>query len=176
MKKSNRILFIVIAFMAFSCATSQAQIVMNTHRNFVFGEEGQFFSRTPNSLSVSANKKAEMNFNKLYSKASGAEWSALKDNTLLCRFSMNEILYRAFYTTNGKWIATISGYDGAHLHREVYNQVKRIYYDARIVFVNQIDQADAKPVYVVELRDEKSIKKVRVQGDDMEELSEFINP
>lgn len=174
MKKSNRILFIVIAFMAITAA-SYAQIAMNNYRRFVFGEGDRFLSGSVSGSSASVNKKAEMHFNKAYSKASGAEWSTLKDNTLLCRFSMHDILYRAFYTKNGKWLATVSGYDGAHLSREVYNQVKRIYYDARIVFVNQIDQLDSKPVYVIELRDEKSIKKVRVQGDDIDELSEFTN-
>jgi hypothetical protein len=171
MKKLNRILFGVISLLIFSWIGSRAQIAMNNPHHSVIAEDARFFS--PNTLSASLYRKAEKNFNKIYQQAFDMDWSSLEGNTLLCRFSMQGIFYRAFYTVGGKWLYTVSSYDAAHLNKDVYDEVKKVYYNSNIVFVNQIDQENAETIYIVEVQDEKSIKKVRVQGDEFLVISEF---
>lgn len=119
------------------------------------------------------NHKALNNFNRDYPAAVGAEWSTLGDKSLVCRFYLNDILYRAFYTPHGQWAGSVSGYDAGKLDKGVYEKVKSVYYNSTIEFVNQVDLTNGKTVYIVEVQDEKTIKKVRVDGDEMEILTEL---
>jgi hypothetical protein len=119
------------------------------------------------------NLKAERNFEKDYQRTREAEWSTLNDKSLMCRFFMNDILYRAFYTAHGQWMYTISGYDASKLNEAVRDRIKSVYYNSGIVFVNQIDIVGGKTIYIVEIHDEKSIRKLRVDGEEMEIVQEF---
>jgi hypothetical protein len=82
-------------------------------------------------------------------------------------------LYRAFYTPHGNWMYTISGYDGSKLDSGVADKIKSVYYNSRIVYVNQIDKVNGKTVYVFEIQDGKSIKKLRVDDDEIEIVQEL---
>ncbi len=91
----------------------------------------------------------------------------------MCRFFMNNILYRAFYTAHGQWIYTTSGYNASKLDKGLWDRIKSVYYNSSIVFVNQIDIVNGKTIYIVEIQDDKSIRKLRVDDDDMEIVQEF---
>lgn len=173
MKKVNLILPAVIAFMTLTFAESHAQIVMNSPLASSSNEEGRY-SKSATNTSAVVNLKAEKQFKKEYPQSREAEWSALSDHSLVCRFSMNNIIHRAIYTPQGQWKYTTSGYTAGKLNKAVYDKVKTVYYNSNIVFVNQIDLADGGIIYIVELQDDKSIKKVRVEGDEMEVVQEFI--
>jgi hypothetical protein len=169
MKKSNLVLFVAMAFMSLTFVTSHAQVAMNSPRTFLGSEEGLFL-KSKTGTSGTVNLKAEKNFQKDYHRTSGAEWSTLSDNTLVCRFFMNNILYRAFYAAQGQWKYTISGYDASKLDKNVYDKIKSVYYNSRIVFANQIDMVNGKTIYIVEIHDEKSIRKVRIDNTNEEEM------
>ncbi len=173
MKKLNLILPVVIAFMTLTFAKSYAQIVMNSPLTSSPGEEDKF-SKSIGKSSTVVNLKAEKEFKKVYPQTRDAEWFALNDNSLVCRFKMNDITHRAIYTAQGQWKYTTSSYDAGKLNKVIYDKVKSVYYNSNIVFVNQIDLVDGGIIYIVELQDEKSIRKVRVEGDEMEVVQEFI--
>lgn len=172
MKKLNLILLAAITLMSMTLVTSHAQVAMNRRRVSSTGENG-IFSNSKSGTSTTLNLKAERNFKKDYHQTSGAEWSTLSDNSQVCRFFMNNILYRAFYTAHGQWIYTASGYDAGKLNKGVYDRIKSVYYNSNIVFVNQIDMVIGKTIYIVEIQDEKSIRKLRVDDDEMEIVQEF---
>ena len=172
MKKSNLILFNAIILMSVTLGTSHAQSATNSSKTS-FAYDASLFSKPKSSTSAAVNLKAERNFKKDYQQASGAEWSTLDDHSLMCRFSMNNIRYRAFYTAHGQWISTVSSYDASKLNKGVYDKIKSVYYNSRIVFANQIDVVNGNTIYVVEIQDENSIKKLRVDGDEMEIVQEF---
>jgi hypothetical protein len=173
MKKSISILLVTSIFMSLTFITTQAQTAMKSNQASSFDEDG---IATFKSLDLAAvNDKAEKNFKKDYHQTSAAEWSVLEDNSLMCRFVMNDIRYRAFYTAHGQWIYTTAGYDATKLDKAVYDKIKRVYYNSSIVFVNQIDMVNGETIYIVEIRDEKSIRKIRVNDDDMEVVQEFDN-
>ncbi len=172
MKKSNLILLVAIIFMSMTSVTTHAQIAMNDSRGSSTNEDGIVVA--PRSGTVATvNKKAESSFKKVYQLASAAEWSILNNKSLVCRFYLNNILYRAFYTPQGNWTYTISGYDGRMLDKGVADRIKRIYYNSTIVYVNQVDLVSEKTFYIVEIQDKNSIKKLRVNEDEMEVIQEF---
>jgi hypothetical protein len=172
MKKSNLILSTAIILMSMTSVASRAQVVMNSSRAASSDEDG-FYVNPKSAKSATLNLKAEKNFKKDYHQASGAEWSVLGDHSLMCRFSMNNIPYRAFYTAHGQWISSVASYDASKLDKGVYDKIKSVYYNSTIVFVNQIDQVSGQTIYIVEIQDEKTIRKLRVDGDEMEIAQEF---
>lgn len=172
MKKSIPILLTAIVLMVITGETSLAQVAMNSPKSGSTNEDG-IFLKSGNGISGVVNGKAERNFRKDYPKTTAVEWSTLPDNSLMCRFIMNGIPHRAFYSAHGQWIATVSNYDANKLDKGVYDKIKSIYYNSSIVFVNQIDKVNGKTIYVVEIRDEKSTKKLRVDNDEIEIVGEF---
>jgi hypothetical protein len=55
----------------------------------------------------------------------------------------------------------------------VAERIKSVYYDSKIVYVNQIDLVGGRTFYIVEIHNDKSIRKVRVNDDDVEIVQEF---
>jgi hypothetical protein len=173
MKKSSPILLAAISLMSLTGMTSYAQVAKNNAQAGSTNEDGLFL-KTTNGISGVVNEKAERNFKKDYRNADAVEWSTLQDNSLMCRFSMNNIPYRAFYTSHGQWKYTVSSYDAARLNKGVYDNIKTVYYNSSIVFVNQIDRVNGGTVYIVEIHDEKSIKKLLVDNEGMEIIEYLV--
>jgi hypothetical protein len=173
MKKSFQILLAAIALTSVTWGTSHAQVAINSRQTGSANEDG-IVLKSGNEISGVVNQKAERNFKKDYYKASGAEWTILQDNSLMCRFTINNIRYRAFYTSHGQWKYTISGYDASKLDKGIYDNIKSAYYNSNIVFVNQIDKVRGGTVYIVEIQDEKTIKKLRVDDAGMEIIEDFV--
>lgn len=151
---------------------SHAQVALNGSQTASANKIGTF-SKTRIGTAVAVNLKTERDFKKNYPRTSEAEWSVLSDKSLMCRFFMNNILYRAYYTAHGRWLYTFFSYDASKLKKEVYDKIKSVYYNFNIVFVNQIDLINGKTTYIVEIQDEKSIKKLRVDDDEMEIVQEL---
>lgn len=175
MKNLKFILPVTMILMSMSNLKSQAQVVSGDSRVSVQGESALFASPSSGSVAT-ANLKAVNHFNKDYSLAKDAQWSVFADKSMMCRFYLNNILHRAFYTPRGNWIYTASGYDGSKLNKAVGERIKSVYFDYRIIYADQIDLVNGKTFYIVEIQDEKSIRKIRVNEDDMEIVQEFAKP
>jgi len=173
MKKLNLILLTSIILLTVPFLKGHAQMAINSIPGS--SDDGAVtLSEIPSSSSVAVNQKAEKNFRKDYKQATGAEWYVLSDKSLMCRFFIENILHRAFYTSHGNWQYTISGYDGSKLDNGVADKIKHVYCNSRIVYVDQFDLVDGKTFYIVEIHDAGSIKKVRVNEDEMEVVQEFV--
>ena len=172
MKKSIKILFAAIALASFTGISVYAQIVKTNTQAGSTNEDGLFL-KTTHGISGVVNKKAERNFKKDYRNADAVEWFTLKDNSLMSRFMVNGILHRAFYSSHGQWIATVSSYEANKLDKGLYDKIKSIYYNSSIAYVNQIDQLSGKTIYIVNIQDEKYIRKLRLDGDEIEIVEEF---
>jgi hypothetical protein len=119
------------------------------------------------------NLNAIKNFQHDYKDVTDAEWSVLEDKSFLCRFRKANIPCRASYNPNGRWLFTVSDFSGKQLSQPLHDRVQSVYFNYQITFVNQIDLPDSKTVYLVEIQDEKSIKKVRVTDEDMEVVQDL---
>jgi membrane-associated HD superfamily phosphohydrolase len=172
MEKLNITAIATIILISLFSLNSHAQVAFN-FSEIASADNLASASAHHSATTSSTNAKAEKNFTTNYQSASGTDWTTLADKSLFCRFYMNEIKYRAFYTPHGQWKYTISDYSGNSLDKNLSNQIKKAFYHSSIVFVNQVDMADGKTVYVVEIHDENSIKKLRVEGDEIEVVQEF---
>ncbi len=175
MKNSKFILPLTLILISLTSLKSHAQVVT---RDFRIPSENEtvVFSGSESGTTTTANLKAETNFKKDYTFAREAQWSVFADKSLMCRFYLNNILHRAFYTPRGNWTYTISGYDGSKLNTATANRIKSVYYNFRIVYADQIDLVSDRTFYVVEIQDEKTIRKIRVNENDIEVLQEFPKP
>ena len=172
MKKLNIAAIVTVIMISLFSLNSQAQVAFN-YSEIASADNLANASAHHSSTTKSTNAKAEKKFIATYQSASGTDWTTLADQSLVCRFYMNDIKYRAFYTPNGQWKYTISDYSGNNLEKNLSDQIKKAFYNSSIVFVNQVDMADGKTVYVVEIHDENSIKKLRVEGEEIEVVQEF---
>jgi len=175
MKNLKFILPAALIFISLANTNVHAQTAMNDSRVSA-AAEGPVFSVPESASSATANLKAVTHFNKDYNMAKDAQWLVFADKSLMCRFYLSNILHRAFYTPHGNWIYTTAGCDGSKLNKTVTERIKSVYYDYRIVYADQIDLVNGKTFYIVEIQDEKSIRKLRVNEDDMEVVQEFAKP
>ncbi len=172
MKKSTSLLLTATALLFLTFSEGRAQTAKKTEIK-TFESEALMTSGPINTAGLSALGKAEKSFYKAYPEAIKVEWSTLSDKTSMCRFYVHNNLHRAFYTQNGQWVSTVSSYTGNKLDKKISDNVKSVYYNYDIVFVDQIDMTGNKTIYVVEIQNEKLIRKVRVENDEMEILQEF---
>jgi hypothetical protein len=174
MKNLKFILPATLFVISLAATKSHAQVAMSD-RVAIQGESSGFVSSESIST-ASANLKAVTSFTKDYSLAKEVQWFDLSNKSLMCRFYLNNILHRAFYTSHGNWIYTTSGYDGSKLDKAVAERIKSVYFDYKIVYTDQIDLVNGKTFYIVELQNDRSIRKLRVNEDEMEVVTEFAKP
>lgn len=117
--------------------------------------------------------RAIRNFSKVYKDATDARWESLKDGGYVCRFVQNGVMKRAIYDQRGGWLTTIAGYTEEHLPNDVRRQVRSVYYDYSILYVNEINMPDKPVAYMVQVQDKRSIRIVRVVDGEMEEIQEI---
>lgn len=164
-------------FLSLLFLSADAQTAMNKHfnPNHVDPVKSKIEPTDQNEFidAHAVRSKIVWNFNRAYKSADGAEWMVLKDKGLVCRFYMNNILYRAFYGRNGDWLQTTSGYEADKLDGTVKEMVRSTYRDYAISYVNQIDLPANRIIYLVEVQDSKSIKKIRVAGDEMDVVQDI---
>jgi hypothetical protein len=171
MKKLTFIL-LTTGLVILSLNTSNAQFAMNNEKKFSFSET-MILSEPRSETSEKTFLKAEKKFTKAYPDATMAEWTTLGDKSKMCRFFVNNTPHRAFYQQSGQWISTVSSYDGSKLDKGIRDKIKSAFYNYNIVYADQIDLTGNRTVYVVEIQDEKSIKKVRVDNDEMDIIQDF---
>jgi hypothetical protein len=167
MKKSTFLSLTTTCFLLVFFINCEAQIVMNSNGDLSENKLA-LLSAPASRTNEDVNSKAKNNFTKTYQQATAIEWSALQDNTWVCRFNMHNISSKAFYNSKGQWLGTVSGYDGSKLNNTTRDMVKKVFYDYKIVFVNQVNLAPDKIIYIVEIQDEKYIKKIRIADDEDE--------
>jgi len=172
MKKLTSILLTATVLLFVTFSEGRAQTARKTEIK-TFESEAMVTAEPIKAIALSSLGKAEKSFYKAYPDAIKVEWSILTDKTNMCRFYVHDNLHRAFYTQNGQWVSTVSSYAGNKLDKRISDNVKSVYYNYDIVFVDQIDLAGNKTIYVVEIQNEKLIRKVRVENDEMEILQEF---
>lgn len=175
MKNSKFILPLTVILFSLTSLRGDAQFVA---RDFAIPTENEtpVFSGSESGTTTSANLKAETNFKKDYALARESQWSVFADKSLMCRFYLNNILHRAFYTPHGNWTYTMSGYDGSKLNKATADRIKSLYYNFRIVYADQIDLVRNRTFYIVEIQDEKSICKLRVNDNEIELVQKFDKP
>jgi hypothetical protein len=119
--------------------------------------------------------KAVRLFRMLYGDAANAEWIGTKDNGLVCRFDWMTQQRTAYFNKKGNWLYTIAGCLEDQLPANVRDIAKRNYYDYAFGYSHEISFPGNKTVYLITMQRKDTIKLLRIEGDDLEEIDEFTN-
>lgn len=128
---------------------------------------------------VEINSRALKNFRRDYKDAVNEDWTSIEnggsksEGGYVCRFTLNDVVERAFYDNRGNWKFTIAGYTDEKLAHEIHHIVKSTYYDYAINYVNEINFADGKKVYLVQIKDKNSLKIVRIGDGQLDEIEDY---
>jgi hypothetical protein len=116
--------------------------------------------------------KALREFRKDFPGVNDEQWSEADNGWLLAHFNTPEIRSTAYYDNHGNWQYTFNYYGEDQLPKDVRALVKSTYYDYTISGVQEI-RLQEKIVYIVQLQDAKTWKKVRVMDGDMDLMEDF---
>jgi hypothetical protein len=78
------------------------------------------------------------------------------------------------YDKKGKWIYTVQQYSSSNLDENIIDRVRSVYYQYSVTSIQKVEQPGIDAVYVVRLENTKSIKVIRLTGDDMEVVQDLI--
>jgi hypothetical protein len=97
--------------------------------------------------------KALKNFSKTFKDADNAAWEETGDG-LKAEFTKDGIETNVFFDRKGRWIANVRNYQEDKLPKEIRHQVKSVYYDYNIFYVQEITVGD-KMAYLVKIGRQK---------------------
>jgi len=108
-----------------------------------------------------------------YKNAGNTLWYKV-DNGLIAKFVSGEKSLTITYTSAGRWLYTITGYDEKSMPKEVRSIVKRTYYDFDIVHVAEVQVPDTKShIYLVYVQDAEQINVLRICDGEMQVLYDY---
>jgi hypothetical protein len=117
------------------------------------------------------NTKALKNFSKTFKEATNAQWVET-GNGFKAEFIKEDIVTTVFYDRKGRWVGNVRGFQENKLPKDIRHQVKSIYYDYSISYVQEIT-AGNKTVYLVKIEDKNSMKTIRITEGEMDEYEAF---
>jgi hypothetical protein len=119
------------------------------------------------------SKKALKNFKASFGNQEAATWYQLP-NGFVAHFTVNNIANRSYYDKNGNWLYSTRYYDEKSLPADIRKIVRSTYYDFAITGVQEI-KVEEKIIFLVHVKDEASLKTIRVCEGDMQEIESFKN-
>ena len=114
------------------------------------------------SASVALPVAARLNANK----------TVYKDFTLY-RYSLDGINYKLYYNNRGTWHHSILSYDGASLPASIGDEIKTVYNNYNISWVDELRYPGQAAVYRVQLKKGKKLVIVQVNEEEMEKEAEY---
>ena len=121
-------------------------------------------------------EKASRNFSRDYKGASDVDWTLTKEGGYVCRFTLEGVGKMAFYDSKGNWESTVAGYTEKQMPKDLRRMVLSNYYDHSILYVHEIRMAGRPTVYMVQVKDKRLIKILRVTDGELEEVRELEVP
>ena len=127
---------------------------------------------TGKAILIDINSKAQRHFAKDYQNPSDVRWTVFPFGTRV-HFNSKGKDTKVYYDTKGNPQASVSYYFAKDLSPEIYRQVRSKYFDYKIFVVTEIT-ADNKTVYLVKLEGRNSWKTIRIAGDEMEVVEDYL--
>jgi hypothetical protein len=122
---------------------------------------------------INATDRAKAHFYANYAGARDASWYNLPNKNMYCIFHHGKVVSRVFYDSRGFWLYTLMGYPASNLSQEIKDQVANDYDGYRIVWVNEIQSNQSKPVYMINIENENHIRVIKIAGDEIDEQLAF---
>lgn len=161
----KKIIFILI-LMAIITSVTMAQ-----GSNSSLSNEETPASQKNLSTGVLAQLKAEKDFLRSNKEAENVRWYH-DVKGFFVYYTKEGNKGRSFYNQKGNFIYNVLSYPEQSLPFKIKSWVKMVYYmDYKITHVNEIRQ-DGKTIFLVQITDDKTWKKLRIIDDDMEVIKE----
>lgn len=116
--------------------------------------------------------KAVRSFRNTYLYVDNETWYKVPDGHR-ARFMADGVLYLVTFNKKGKWLHTLRQFDETKLERDVRAQVKSVYYDYNILFIEEIEQPRKPLTYIIHMEDRESFKNIRVCDRETEVINEI---
>jgi hypothetical protein len=155
-----------------SDAIASANPVNHDSKMLSPGVSGNSNTIAPNLVTFKALKHFRKNY-----KANDEKWGQGTD-CFTASYSSNGIGTTIHYNKKGNWVGSVIVYKEDKLPKDIRKLVKQVYYDYKIVLVYEIETTTTKLseigiTYIVTIEDDKNIKLIRVQDDNMDVYQEF---
>ena len=122
-----------------------------------------------------AHKAAFKNFARIYKGNAVTDADELTDRGLLIRFADSRGRYKAYFSKGGAWTFTVVSYDEKGLPTDVRKEVRSIYYDYQITYVDEVRMPMADPIYRVQLTNGQRTLIVQVNEGELRVVKELVN-
>jgi len=127
-----------------------------------------------NTASINVvNAKALKNFRKQY-KVNYERW-ILESNLIVACYELDNTRCSIYFDKKGNWIGHLKVYHEDKMPKDIRKMVKQEYYDYKILTVQEVEtyQSIAMPTYIVTIQDDKNIKLIRIQDNEMDVYKEL---
>jgi hypothetical protein len=117
--------------------------------------------------------KAVRDFKTTYPEVNNESWYIFPDG-YRARFISDSAINLITYNKRGKWLNSISKYDESKLNRDVKELVKSVYYDYKIILVEEIEQPNKPVIWLVHLEDNVSLKNIMVSDQEIQLVLDIV--
>jgi len=119
------------------------------------------------------NAKALKNFRKQY-KVNYERWFLQADCIVAC-YELDNVSHSIYFDKKGNWIGYLKVYNEDKMPGDIRNMIKQEYNNYKILTVGEAGayQSIAMPTYIVTIQDDKNIKLIRIQDNEMDVYKEF---
>ena len=177
MKKIFSALKGTVLFALISINYTNGQDVASGNSKFpnatIFSATGVVNKASVPAVTANVNKRAIMDFEKVYKNKVLPVWSLMESGGYTASFAEGEMQNCVYYDKKGTWICNIKRYNESKMSREIRNIIKPVYYDYTILGISEIT-APGNIVHLVYLsEDANNFKTVRI-CDGLMEVIEWI--
>ena len=169
----KKLFFQLAVLFLYLLATVKIIYANNETHGFVANSTNYSVNATYDKPVENIATRAIKDFKRTYKGAKNPVWTNLNEKGFVCRFYLDDVLYRACYTNNGTWKYSIASYEENKLPKPVRNMVKSVYYDFDISYVNEISSPLKETVYLIQIQDQKTLNMLRVSDGEMELIQEL---
>jgi hypothetical protein len=122
--------------------------------------------------SSAINVKAMRHFLKSFKQADSVHWYKSGDG-LMVYFKEAGIKTRVGYNRKGVWLYNLRSYPELQLPKNIRSEIKSIYFDFCIFWVNEISTSQKKLIYLIYMEDKTCYKTIKYDEGEQEIIEQL---
>lgn len=163
--------FSILAPSSNTSAQKVDEIVIANSDKGMLAFDGSLMDNSSSVKTVNVSQRALKDLNKFYRPEGTVTWTEVP-NGIVAIFKVGEVLHHVFYSKKGRWTGSHKSYGESLMPKDLRHEVRQSYYDFKIAQCEELEIPDSsgEPTYIVTIKDENSIKRLRVFQGSIEEL------
>lgn len=169
----NQLAALTLALLIGAASPTDAQTTntVDYAKNLVTSAKDFTKETADNKSPLNISSKAIKEFRKKYKSISFETWDRIQDG-FMAKFANNEVQYKVYYDFKGNWTGTVRTFSEEQLPKDVRRQVKSVYYDHKINFVQEITLNDHF-AYLIYMEDAANWLTIRIVDGEMDVYQEL---